>query len=367
MAARKGSLMRAKRSIATLGLALPLLAATLAGADAAEMSAALQAVTHAADAEAPLRLVWAPDTLGGSTGAKAIQDSMNKMFGTHIEIKFVPGASMPQVGLQIAEEYAAGRSASSDVYLTSLNNAAALAQRGIFRSIDWKQLLPGRITDAMIEADGTALKFVSTVASVAFNTQLLPHPPKTLAGFLEPEFKGKIATTPYAAGFDALGATDVWGPERTIAYAKALSGQISGLIRCADMERIASGEFAALVMACNGSAQQIMAKGAPIGVFVPEDAATVGFFYFLVPKNAASPNAATVFIAYMMTPEGQKFSWDSWKDDLHFFPESRIAQEVRGLLDSGIKVKLQSIQWSQEHPEAVTTLAAVTRIFATGN
>ncbi len=69
----------------------------------------------------------------------------------------------------------------------------------------------------------------------------------------------------------------------------------------------------------------------------------------------------------MMTAEGQKFSWDSWKDDLHFFPESRIAQEVRDLLDSSIKVKLQSIQWSQDHPEAVTTLAAVTRIFATGN
>ena len=343
---------------------LSLVACEVAGA--ADLSPALQAAAKAADGEGPLKLVWAPDTLGGAAGAKLIQERMNKAFGTHIEIRFVPGASMPQVGLQIAQEYAAGGAASSDVYLTSLNNAAALAQRGMFRSIDWKALLPGRITDAMIEADGAAIKFVTTPSSIAYNTRLLPNPPNTMAGFLAPEFKGKIATTPYAAGFDSLGATDVWGPERTIAYAKALSAQVSGLIRCADMERLASGEFDALVMACNGSAQQIIAKGAPIGVFVPRDAATVGFFYFLVPKNAASPNAATLFIAYMMTPEGQQLSWDTWKDDLHFFPESHIAEEVRALLDSQIQVKLQTIQWSQDHPEAVTTLAAVTRIFATG-
>ena len=39
--------------------------------------------------------------------------------------------------------------------------------------------------------------------------------PTTLADFLRPEWKGKIASTPYSAGFDVLYAADVWGKERT--------------------------------------------------------------------------------------------------------------------------------------------------------
>jgi ABC-type Fe3+ transport system substrate-binding protein len=73
--------------------------------------------------------------------------------------------------------------------------------------------------------------------------------PTVLEDFLKPAWKGKLASTPYAAGFDVLLADDVWGKERTVHYVRALSKQITGLIRCGEAERIATGEYLGLVMA----------------------------------------------------------------------------------------------------------------------
>ena len=330
---------------------------------AADLSPELAAIVKAADKEPPLKLVWSTETLDGISGAKIIRDGMNKMFGTHVEMKFAPGGSMPQVGNQIAAEYKAGRQATSDVYITSLNNAARFGKDGVFEAVPWTKILPGRITDEMVEDGGMSLRFVTNMTSVVYNTKLLPNPPRTLQGFLAPELKGKFATTPYAASFDIIGSNDMWGPTKTMEFAKAFSKQVSGLIRCADISRVASGEFQALVMACGGSSQVLTDQGAPIDWFVPQDAASLGFFYFMVPKNAASPNAAKLLITYLMTPEGQKIAWDTWRNDLHFFPDSHAAKRVEALHKLGVKVHLQTIEWSNAHPEGLEVLRDVTKLF----
>src|SRR5215475_14312009 len=106
----------------TLVVAAAAAWALTAGAGmAVEMSPELAAIVKAADKEPPLKLVWSTETLDGINGAKIIRDGMNKMFGTHVEMKFAPGGSMPQVGNQIVAEQKAGRPATSDVYITSLN------------------------------------------------------------------------------------------------------------------------------------------------------------------------------------------------------------------------------------------------------
>lgn len=342
------------------------LAAAAEPALAADYSPELQALIKAADAEGTLKLVWTPGAIGGARGAKGIEDGMNKMFGTKIEVRFAPGGSMPQVGNQLAAENKAGRPATTDMYITSLNNAAVLAPLGIFRKVEWTRLLPGRITDEMIEADGVALRYVTTLTHFAYNTNLLPDPPKTLEGFLDPKFKGKLATTPYAAGWDAMGASDVWGLKKTVDFARALSGQISGLINCGDENRIASGEFVAMIFTCGGGARVLVEKGAPLALKVPADMVSTGFFYLMVPRNATSPNAATLATVYLMTDEGQKFSWEVWRDDLHLFPGSNMAGLLQvALVGSGGKMTLQTIKWAQEHPEKDEALAAVTDIFQT--
>jgi ABC-type Fe3+ transport system substrate-binding protein len=332
-------------------------------AKSADMTPELKAVIKGAEAEGSLKLVWLQSVLGGGRGAKTIQDGMNKMFGTKIDVKYAPGGSFPQIGNQIAAEQKAGRPATSDVYITSLNNAARLGKLGIFQPVAWTKLLPDRITGEMVEADSSALRYISTINAIVYNKNSIPNPPKTMSGWLAPQFKGKLATTAYAAGFDAMGANDVWGPEKAVEYARSLSGQLSGFLGCGDENRIASGEFVAMIFACGGAAQLMMEKGAPIALVTAEDYISSAFFYLLVPKNAQSPNAAMLMTTYMLTAEGQKLAWESDRSDLHLFPGSKMAAEVSQARNSGGKVTVQSIDWALAHPEKEHALVEITKIF----
>jgi len=76
---------------------------------AAQWSPTLSTIIQGANKEGKLKLMWGEGTLGGTKGAAKFETMMNKMFGTNIKISFTPGAAMPQMGSQIAAEYAAGQ------------------------------------------------------------------------------------------------------------------------------------------------------------------------------------------------------------------------------------------------------------------
>jgi ABC-type Fe3+ transport system substrate-binding protein len=335
----------------------------------AEFSPAMQKVIAAAKTEGKLSLIWSATTLGGAAGAKRFEDDINKMFGTDIRITFTPGPSMPGVGNQIAAEKQAGRKASVDVYLAYSRTIALLHKFDLFEPVDWQSLLPGRIADENVEDKGTVIKAVTALPGILYNTQLAPEKPMALADFLKPEWKGKFASTPYAANFDILSAKDGWGAEKAIAYAKELSPQLAGLIRCDDGGRIASGEFVALVMTCSGSeAVSLQEKGAPVAHVQPRDFVIKSFFYFGIPRNAENPNAARLFIAYAMTPEGQKLIWETWQTDLHLFPGSHTSKAVEATEQAyGVKLKNLDIAWQLANSDTQEAWDTIVKIFTTRN
>ena len=102
----------ARLSMTRCRLAPVLLAAALAtgaAARAADTSPELAALVAAAKQEGSLSLVWGEGTLGGTSGAALFQNAINTMFGTDLRLTFTPGASMPQVGNDIAMRQAAGQ------------------------------------------------------------------------------------------------------------------------------------------------------------------------------------------------------------------------------------------------------------------
>ena len=212
------------------------------------------------------------------------------MFGTNIRINFVPGPDMARIVNQLATEFTAGQKSHVDILLGAAPQVVPVVKVNFFEQVDWKKYLPGRITDEMIELDGKIIRVVTGLSGATYNSALAPMKPTRLEDFLKPEWKGKIASTPYSAGFDVLLADDVWGKDKTINYVRALSKQITGLIRCGEAERIATGEYLALVMDCTGQdALQWKEKGAPLEQMMPLDAAQQRYYYFAVPKNAQHP------------------------------------------------------------------------------
>lgn len=355
------------RSIAAEAATLTVLALVLTGAARAQsMTPAVKELAAAAEREGSVNLSWSQSTLGGSQGAALFQAAMNKMFGTNIRINFVPGPDMARIVNQLATEYEAGQKAHVDIVLGAAPQIAPVVKLDFFEPVDWRQYLPDRITPAMVELGGKIIRIVTGLSGVTYNSQLAPMKPTVLDDFLKPAWKGKIASTPYAAGLDVLLADDVWGRERTVNYVRALARQIAGVMRCGEAERVATGEYLALVMDCTGQDALLwQEKGAPLAQMMPLDAAQQRYYYFAVPKHAQHPNAAKLYTAFLLTPEGQRLAYETWKTDLHFMPGSRMGAMVADFQKRGVKFKEVTVDWWLAHPEVDAGRSELIKILTT--
>ena len=345
------------------------LALLLTPAARADIAPALADLARAAQQEGALTLMFGEGALGGSQGAKLFEQQMNAMFGTRIKVSFTPGPAMPAMGSQIAVFQAAGKTAPTDIYVGWSRHMAGLAKYDLFLAADWETLLPGRIDGRIVEGEGTMLKVVTSMAGLYYNPERAPIKPTRLSDFLRPEWTGKIATTPYAANFDVLAARDVWGPEKAIDYARKLSRQIAGLARCDEGERIASGEFLALVPNCSGrDAERAMRGGAPVVNVYPRDFQIINYTYIAVPKNAPHPKAGTLFAVFCLMPEGQKIIRDTWGADLHLFPDSKSGKEIAALeAESGTPLKSVDVAWQLGNSAGNQAWAEIQKILAQGH
>jgi len=352
----------------TLCAAGALLILCCGAAQAEDMNPVLKGLVAAADKEGALTLSWSPTTYDGARGAARFQAAMNKMFGSKVEINFVPGADMARIGNELATEYAAGQKAGADIMLGAAPQMTTLIKLDLFGPTDWRSYLPSRIEPAMTEFDGKLIRVATGLSGATYNSSLAPMKPVTLDDFLKPQWKGKIATTAYAAGFDVLLASDVWGKDRTVAYVRKLSGQIAGFIRCGEGERLATGEYLALVMDCTGQdALMWQAKGAPLAQMMPLDAAQERYYYFGIPKNAPHPNAARLFTLFVLTGAGQKISFDTWKIDLHTFPDSQTGKVVDDYAKKNVRFKEVTAEWYMRHPEIDADKRELIKILSTKN
>jgi ABC-type Fe3+ transport system substrate-binding protein len=332
----------------------------------AEINPALKELVAAASKEGSLTLSWSQSTLAGSQGAARYQAAINKMFGTNLKINFVPGADMARLVNQLVTEFSAGQKASVDIALGAARQIAPVVKLDFAEQIDWRKYLPERITPEMIELDGRVIRVVTGLTGVTYNSAQAPMKPVAMEDFLKPQWKGKLASTPYAAGFDVLLADDVWGKERTFTYVRALSKQIAGLIRCGEAERIATGEYLGLVMDCTGQdALQWQERGAPLEQLMPLDAAQQRYYYFAIPKNAQHPAAAKLYTIFLLTEEGQRLSYETWKTDLHVLPGSKMGAIVADYQRRSVKFKEVTVDWWRAHPEIEAASSDLIKILTT--
>jgi ABC-type Fe3+ transport system substrate-binding protein len=348
---------------------LAMLALSPAIAPALEISPEMKKLAAVADKEGAVALMLGEGTFGGTEGAKLFEEQMNAAFGTRIKVVFTPGPSMPAMGSQIAMLANARQPAPTDIYVGWSRHLAGLAKYRLFLAADWEKLLPGRIGPHIAEQDGHILKVVTSVPGVFYNTRLSPYVPTTMADFLKPEWKGKIASTPYAANFDVLAANDVWGPQKAIDYARKLSSQIAGLMRCDEGARITSGEFLALVPNCAGRLAELgVAPGAPIANLTPRDFLAANYSYVAVPRNAPHPNAGMLFAAFALTPEGQSIVWQTWGSDLDLFPESHAHKEVADLEATyGTRLTRADATWQMTNGAGNKAWAEIQKILSQTN
>jgi len=330
-----------KTSIARLWLCAATLAALLAPQSGAfakdEPSPALQALIKAAQAEGTLNVVWGP-SLGAAKGAKALQDGMNKMYGTTITVNYTPGPSFPQMASRVVQEVQAGRPNTTDVVLGAETTIVTLMQGGALQAVDWGKYF-SNITPEMKTKNNQAVQVVSLFSGVYYNTRFVKpnEVPHKMADIFKPQWKGKIASTPYAVNFDRLAL--VFGDAAIRPIVEKTSEWAGGLITCGEYQRLASGEFILMFFDCGRGDERLSVKnGGPMDEVILDDAAITVDWFLGVPKNTAKPNLAKLFVGFMTTPEGQKIIQDYGYTSSAHVPGTAAYEQTKRIEASGAKI-----------------------------
>lgn len=331
MAVHLHSIKCSGRIVLSLVVASAAVAIFATNSSAREFSPAIQKIIAAAKAEGRVNPAWA-NSLGASPGIPILQKGFNKYYGTNIKFVYTPGRNFSAQARKLTEELAAGRKAFTDFALAGTGQPGFLVRNKVLQPVEWGVLLPhlsSELVKKIASPDGSLITILSRSTTITYNTRFVSkaEAPKTLKDLLNPKWKGKIATTPYAAGFSALGDHKDWGPTRVFEYARAFSKNLGGLMRCGEYNRVASGEFWIFAITCTpGEVQKLIEKGAPLAQNIPRDVLIVDHWFMGVPKHAVHPNAAKLFIAWLLTPEGQKVLYEVQREDLYYFKDGKTRQ-----------------------------------------
>jgi ABC-type Fe3+ transport system substrate-binding protein len=333
-----------------------------APAAASALSPAVQQLVQAAQHETVLKGSWSPSSFGGSAGFDRLVQGMNKKYGLNIQAQFTPGIDEQAMAGRLAQEAAANQPATEDVYLGNPAGVHDVIPTHAFKTMDWRSLVDRPLDREgefdPVAPDGVAVAFASSVVGITYNTNLVKPAdvPHRLNDLLDPKWKGKIASTPYASGWREFIAPDLLGADATLAFVHKFAPQLAGLIRCGESDRITSGEYLILVMDCGANdVITLKRQGAPIDHALIEDAAVVHNRYAAVPVNSASPNAAALFVAYLETPEAQATLWEVDGLDFYLFPESNTRRATDDIRKAGGKLALDSPQWLDSVPNFSAT------------
>jgi iron(III) transport system substrate-binding protein len=324
----------AAAALSLLGAASPALSAD------APRTPALERIIKDAQAEKSLNIVWGP-TLGAAEGAKALQDGLNKTYGINITVNFTPGPSMPQMASRVVQEVKAGRTPTTDILLgaeTSL--AQAIADEAIV-PVPWRDYFP-YIKPEMLTKRGQAVHIVTLFSGIYYNTQFIKpeEAPRNIAEVFNPKWKGRIASTPYAAGFDRLALAR--GADAIRPIVKKTAEWAGGLIRCGEYERLASGEFIMLFLDCGRTDDTLLReKGGPLEQKVLDDAALTTNWFFGVPKASAHPNLAILLTGFVASPAGQAVIDRYGGTSSHYVEGTRSFKEAQALQARGVELLIQ--------------------------
>ena len=249
-------------------------------------------------------------TFGGRKGLADLETGFNKRYGLKAHVNFAAGPDMNARAARLITEVKAGRKSSTDLYLGSQSHFALLHKENALEKFNWSGTFSW-VTKEMEIFPGEGVLVYTSPNGIIYNTNLIPKDkaPKNYSDLIDsrlsPAWAGKLAIPPYVAWLAELSL--VWGQEKVKDFARKLVALSGGRLRYGEDERIVSGEFP--IMANIGDAFGAMwtwqAKGAPLVAVPGLTPINTDYFQLGVPKSAAHPNLAKLFVAFMVSKEAQ--------------------------------------------------------------
>ncbi|TYB57398.1 extracellular solute-binding protein [Nonomuraea sp. PA05] len=297
------------RSAAAAGCAALLLAAGCGSGEAgggpaapADAPPALRSLIEAAQKEG--ELVWY--SVPAENIAKAVSDDFAREYG--IKVKFIRLTSS-DLAQRFAAEAESGKPAA-DLFVGSYTPFVpqALAKGWTVKLADADiPGYPGRFSgDYLLPGAGTAVIQIQPTG-IAVNTQQGTDAVQDWQDILDPKWKGKIILVDPRT---SAAYTPFWNliiKEYGEEYLTRLKAQQPVVAPGAApaTQQLAAGEAAIVMPAVQSIADDLKGKGAPVG-YVQPPASTGPEIVPGLAAKAAHPNAARLFVHYLMSAEGNK-------------------------------------------------------------
>ncbi len=304
-------------------------------ARADDVQSNLQALAAAATKEGHLTIY---DALPAEDMAPVLKAFEAKYPG--IAVDYVDAGGATAIIGRIAQESRAG-TASADVTPLGKESLAGLEEavgiKNVLQTVDWPSL--GVPDDLIIAyptaADDVAVKYNSGIWSILYNKDQVSAAPKW-DDLLDPKWKGKIGLSKTISLWVIL--TQKWGEPKVTDFLKKLINDQQARIFGRTSEivpAVSSGELAMGLIQRHAAIPSIN-SGAPLGVDPTQDVVVNSGTLIGVPVHAQHPNAAKLYIAWLVSPEAQKIY-----DEATF----RGLPSVPGTWGYENRDKLQVVEW----------------------
>ena len=287
--------MKGQLQIATMMSAVIM--AIAGAANAAEWEDRLQKLYPAAKAEG--QLVFNTERIEEIGGKDGVAKFEKRYPGVKLNLT---GIAASQLAPRILAEAKSGR-ISIDVMRGDPNRAEPLAEKDLLLTLNTAELTDGPVKTFF---DDRFIKLSDHVTNFVYNTEFIKPAdvPKTYEDLLNPKWERKLVLDARGGQIAHLLSTKVWEEKRFWDFAKGLKDQkpIWTSRNTEAMAKITSGE-GWIGTGSYAAIEELKAKGAPVE------------FMFLSPalsqirgasiiKGAAHPNAAKLFVGWLLSPEG---------------------------------------------------------------
>lgn len=236
------------------------------------------------------------------TESRPLAEAFEKKYGVKVELW---RALSDKVVQRVVTE-AQGKRFSVDVVETNGPEMEMLAREHIlaeFNSPYIADLPPAAIPPHRLWMPDRMNYFV-----VGYNTEKVKRSeiPSTYEGFVDPKWKGRIGIEATDVEWMAT-LIKVWGDEKGMDYFRKLSAMRPDLRKGHVLlaELVAAGEVPVGLTMYNSNIVSLQRKGAPID-FVPVQPVAARPQGIGVAKSAPHPDAALLFVDFVLSPEGQK-------------------------------------------------------------
>jgi len=321
----------------------------------AQQEKALQKLIEGAKNESKVRigLTMRWQEAGKPSGQKIVETFQARYPFVNVEYERVGGSRERE---RVLTELAAGK-VPYDVTALSGTQLPMVLQANLAEPVDWRALgVPAR----HVHPARFGVYYRSQVVGILYNRKLIPDSvgsKLTWEDCANPKWKKKVAMDNRPRYLEIFYQPHVWGRDKTLAHARQLGANqtIFERSRSAAVRKLTLGEYP-IICGANYShyREQIAYHGVThIGFTVAEPVPVPSGDLVFIPRGAASPAGARLWVVWSLSEEGQRVL-----DSVEFDGSPYISGTETNKLLKGKKTATYEPQWEAKAEDLLKEILA---------